>query len=259
MYSGGQRLRLERQKLGFTIRDIEAASACIAEKHRNPEYLIPISRLSDFESKGVVPSFYRLYSLAVIFRRDLLELFSWYGVDAKVQVSELGSTMPATSNVRKMRTPPITHISPQSGLAFDDRKPAIPSLASIVKQWGAIPLIFLERLSTRNFTYGYIGTEDLTMFPIIPPGSFVEVDEKRNKVVKGGWRSQYDRPIYFVETRQEYVCCWCTLEADQIVLQSHPLSSVPTRVLPIHEAEVVGQVVGIAMRLGEGVFMNKAA
>ena len=38
----------------------------------------------------------------------------------------------------------------------------------------------------------------------------------------------------------------------EIVLQSHPLSSVPARILKHpQEAEVVGQVVGVAMRLGE--------
>jgi hypothetical protein len=38
----------------------------------------------------------------------------------------------------------------------------------------------------------------------------------------------------------------------EIILQSHPLSPVPARILKHpQDAEVVGQVVGVAMRLGE--------
>ena len=58
--------------------------------------------------------------------------------------------------------------------------------------------------------------------------------------------------MYFVETRQGYICSWCTLVGDDIILQSHPLSPVAACVLRYpQEAEVVGQVVGVAMRLGE--------
>jgi hypothetical protein len=52
MITGGQNLRILREKLGLTMRDIETASDRIARKHSNEEYLIPISRLSDFEPKA---------------------------------------------------------------------------------------------------------------------------------------------------------------------------------------------------------------
>jgi len=98
----------------------------------------------------------------------------------------------------------------------------------------------------------FIGSEDLTMYPILPPGSFIQVDESRDKVREGGWRSEYERPIYFVETREDHTCCWCTLTREEIILQPHPLSPVPPRVLRYpQQAEVIGQVVGVAMRLGE--------
>src|SRR5918912_1272208 len=81
MFSGGQNLRALREQLGLTMRDVEGASAQIALRHGNDEFSIPPSRLSDVETKGVVPSIYRLYSLAVIYRRDVRELLSWYGID----------------------------------------------------------------------------------------------------------------------------------------------------------------------------------
>ena len=89
MITGGQNLRMLREKLGLTMRDIETASERIAKKRANEEYLIPISRLSDFETKGVIPSIYRLYSLAVIYRRELREVLSWYGIDLNIPISDL--------------------------------------------------------------------------------------------------------------------------------------------------------------------------
>jgi hypothetical protein len=55
-----------------------------------------------------------------------------------------------------------------------------------------------------------------------------------------------------VETREGYICCWCSVQQENLVLQPHPLSPVPVRVLKYpQEAEVLGQVVGMALRLGE--------
>jgi len=134
--------------------------------------------------------------------------------------------------------------------SFDPRKTL--NFGRMVEQWGTVPLAYLEQLAKVDFTYGYVGSEDLTMYPILPPDSFVQVDESRNKVLEGSWRSEYERPIYFVETRDAHICCWCTLTREGIILQSHSLSPVPPRVFRYpQEAEVIGQVVGVAMRLGE--------
>jgi transcriptional regulator with XRE-family HTH domain len=233
---GGNRLRMARQKLGLSLRDVEVASIRIARKHNSQQYVIPISRLSDFENKGVLPSVHRFYTLAVILRVNLRELLCWYGVDphSEFRVYERTSQPQAPSGVKT--------------LSFD--APQTRKLKCIIQQWGTGPLAYLEQFSRLKLTYGYIGTEDFTMYPILPPGSFVQVDESRNKVKKTGWHTEYDWPIYFVETRDAYVCCWCTLQSDSIVLQPHPLSPVSTRIVSLSEAEVIGQVVGVAMRLG---------
>jgi transcriptional regulator with XRE-family HTH domain len=250
MISGGHNLRTLREKLGLTMRDIETASERIAQKHENEEYLIPISRLSDFETKGVIPSIYRLYSLAVIYRRDLRELLMWYGIEMDIPVSDLQLAAPPKSHIsRALATTKFVEMPVRMDPGFDPRRTM--NFGRMIEQWGTVPMIYLEQFSKVDFTYGYVGSEDLTMYPILPPGSFIQVDESRNKVLEGGWRSEYERPIYFVDTRDGYVCCWCTLGRDEIILQSHPLSPVPPRVLRHSHAEVIGQVVGVAMRLGE--------
>jgi hypothetical protein len=125
------------------------------------------------------------------------------------------------------------------------------NMGRMIEKWGVVPLTYLATLADDRYSYGYIGTEDLTMHPILPPGSFVQVDETKNRVAEGVWRSEIERPIYFVETREGFVCSWCNLNRDRIVLQPHPLSPVPVRTLRHpQEAEVIGQVVGAAIRLG---------
>lgn len=94
MLPAGKSLRTLREKLGLTMRDIEMSSARMAEKYRNEEFSIPPSRLSDIETKGVLPSIFRLYTLAVIYRRDLRELLSWYGVDLSNMAADLGMIAP---------------------------------------------------------------------------------------------------------------------------------------------------------------------
>jgi len=252
MTTGGQKLRVLREGLGLTMRDIETASERIARKRdNNAEYLIPISRLSDFETKGVIPSIYRLYSLAVIYRRDLRELLQWYDVNLDVQVSDLEISAPPRSHLSNaLANMTAVQMPVRMDPAFDPRKTL--NFGRMVEQWGTVPLAYLEQFAKVDVTYGYIGSEDLTMYPILPPGSFIQVDGSRDKVLDGGWRSEYERPIYFVETREGHICCWCTLTPEEIILQPHPLSPVPPRVFCYpQEAEVIGQVVGVAMRLGE--------
>lgn len=93
MVIGGNKLRVLREGLGFTMRDVETASERIARRRDNEDFFIPISRLSDFETNGVIPSIYRMYSLAVIYRIESSEIFSFYGVsfDSPQHVSPVGT------------------------------------------------------------------------------------------------------------------------------------------------------------------------
>jgi transcriptional regulator with XRE-family HTH domain len=85
----GQQLRTVREQLGLTMRDVEAASARLAARHNNADFVIALSRLSDIETKGVVPNIYRLYSLAAVYRRDMHEILSWFGIDTSQLASEV--------------------------------------------------------------------------------------------------------------------------------------------------------------------------
>ena len=249
--AAGLNLRGLRERLGLTMREVESASARIAERHGNDEFGVSPSRLSDIETKGLVPSIFRLYSLAIVYRSDRREILAWYGIDLSLSAADLLLNLPPKSHfaetlqgTAKVAIP--TRLDP----SFDPRRSA--NLSRIVEQWGSVPLGYLANLSQDKYMYGYVGSEDFTMYPLLPPGTFLQVDEARSKIEQALWRSELERPIYFVETRDGYTCCWCSLKGDDIVLHSHPLSPVPVRVLRHpREAEVIGQVVGIALKLGE--------
>ena len=257
--NGGQRLRALRESLGYRMRDVELASGRIAQRFESDEFAIPPSRLSDIETKGIIPSIFRLYSFAAIYRREYRELLSFYGLELDAIAADIGFSHPqkshlsrALSNVTQMRIP--TKLDP----GFSLQKTT--DLGRAIEQWGIVPMSYLEQFAGNHYTYGYIGSEDFTMYPILPPGSFVQVDEAKNKVGDGTWRSEYERPIYFVEMRDGYTCCWCSVKRDSIVLQPHPLSPVPVRVLRYpQEAEVLGQVVGAALRLGDWHYSDSPA
>ena len=49
---------------------------------------------------------------------------------------------------------------------------------------GEMPLFLVQHAGVRDVLYGYIGTEDYTLAPLIRPGASVQIDPHQNKVVK---------------------------------------------------------------------------
>jgi transcriptional regulator with XRE-family HTH domain len=249
--SAGRRLREIREQIGLTLRDVEIASTSLSEARGIEDFIVNPSRLSDIETKGVIPSIYRLYVLSVIYRADFTEMLKLYGVDLNCTAADFAICSPRrTHRVEVFSGSSSVQVPIKLDPAFDIKRSS--NLGRMIENWGLVPLQFLGELSKKKYIYGYIGMEDLTMYPMIPPGSFLQIDEERSRVEEGPWRSEIERPIYFVETRDGHLCCWCSVKRGEIVLQSHPLSPVPPRILKHpQEAEVIGQVVGIAMRLVE--------
>lgn len=251
MSDAGQKLRLIREKLGLTLRDVETCSGRLAKRYKNEEYAIPMSRLSDIENKGVVPSIYRLYTLAATYHCDFIDLLQMFGIDLHALRSDSAASAPAkTHRVEALAATSTLEMPVRMDPSFDLSRTS--NMGRLIEQWGTLPVAHLKSLAQDNYTYGYIGMEDFTMYPLLMPGSFIQVDETKDEVQEGVWRSEYERPIYFVETRDEHICCWCSIRGEVITLQPHPLSPVPVRLMRYpREAEVVGQIVGIAMRLDQ--------
>ena len=76
----GDRLAQRRFARGLTFRQVHQESVRLAKRLGNRRYIIPASRLHDFETKNVVPSIYRCYTLAWVYDCELRDLLELYGI-----------------------------------------------------------------------------------------------------------------------------------------------------------------------------------
>jgi transcriptional regulator with XRE-family HTH domain len=78
--SSGEKLRLRRHEQRLTLRQVSLATHRVALNQNNEEFAISPGRLSEVETKGVVPNIYRLYSLATVYEVSFRELLAWFGI-----------------------------------------------------------------------------------------------------------------------------------------------------------------------------------
>lgn len=242
----GSRLRQTRERLGLTFRDVERSSYQLASLRGRPDFIIHISRLAAIENYGTVPSPHKLYALAAIYHLDPREVFQWYEVPLELHFAD-GAELPA----------PRTHIAaPPNALrlplkfdpAFDPRRTEL--LSRMVEAWQELESVLFTKRG--KFLYGYVGLDDHMMEPLLLPGSLVLIDPTRRQVRSNGWKNEFERPIYFVETRDQYLCAWCVQEPKRLILQPHSLSPcAPVILRHPDEGEIVGQVIGSVTRLAE--------
>lgn len=245
---GGDALRDLRESLGLTLREVEAASIRLGEIHGNPDIALPISRISDIETKGTIPSIFRLYAFAVIYRTSLQELLSHFGLD--IGRRAVDSLVIAPPNTHKAALEDMNSVRMPVKLDPGFEPSSTTNIARMVMRWGTVPLTFLRQFESSEFSYGYVGSQDFTMYPLLMPGSFVQVDETKRKPSAINWRTEYERPIYFVQTRSGYTCCWCDQDGANTLLIAHPLSPTRSRVARSErDVDIIGQVVAVAMRL----------
>ena len=240
----GALLRKARERLGLTFRDVEQASFCLAAKRGRPEFIVRISRLADIENHGVVPNLHRLYALCIIYHLEFTEALSWFGLAPGEMYGEGGHFPGARTH---LAAPPIqARIPVRLDPGFNPSR--TDDFTRRVQSWGYLQPVLASR--EQKYWVGYIGLEDRTMDPLIRPGSLVLVDPARQEVRNSSWNNEFERPIFFLDTRTGYGCGWCQRDGENLILQPHPLSECPPRVYrwPA-QAEVIGQVVGLGMFL----------
>jgi transcriptional regulator with XRE-family HTH domain len=247
----GWQLRRLRERLSLTLRAVEEATLEIAEAENNSEYFVSVARLNQIENDGSLPSIYKLYSLAVVLQLKLEEIASLYGIEVG-KMEEHRSRMPLTRTHVLSLEMPDPHRNIHFPIRFDSgfRPEKTMFLSRLIEAWEEVPLSLLATLDLKKHRYGYVGLDDRMMVPLLRPGSIVQIDETRRRIVNGGWATEANRPIYFLELRYSYECCWCFQRGHEVTLVPHPLSPCGPRTLRIpDEGDILGQVVGVAMRL----------
>lgn len=249
--SAGTYLKNVRTRLGLGLREVQDASNILADYENNEEMYISAARLVQIENEPSVPSVYKLLSLCAVYGLDFLDVLSRYGVkpDRIHHYRELlppRLTQPVSPIIRSLDTTVTIPIRLDPRFRWETTQ----LLNRAVAIWGEIPAAFLVNFNPRQYICGLVGLEDYTMFPLVRPGALVMVDGDRRRVVQREWQNELERPIYFVELRDGYRCAWCQVKEGRLTLIPHPLSPVSAQAFSFpDEAEIVGQVVGIAMRI----------
>ena len=246
-----EQLKSIRTRLGITTRDVAELSQKLADTEGNPEYAISNAWLTQVENSDSVPSIFKLYALSVIFRIKFNDLLVLFGVDLqKINQHQSELQLPNTHMVQ------MEVADSERAVSFPirfDRSFDIDNtnlLNRMVEVWGEVPISLIQSLDLRHSLYGYVGLQDFTLHPLLRPGSFVQIDQRVRKIRPARWRTEHDRPIYFVELRDGYACSWCDIQDGHLLLMPHPLSPVSMRRFSYGvEAEIVGQVTAVAMRL----------
>jgi transcriptional regulator with XRE-family HTH domain len=239
------RLREIRQKWGLSLREVEQRSRRIAQERGDLSYRLSASWLGRLERGKHELTVNKLIALAEIYS------ISWDQLLRAVHPRNA-----VTQNPDQLSSPNATDL-PTEGLG---KVPARRSLRAKPPLVGLSPdettLLPSENATSQApYLRAIIGKLDLTLNPMIPAGSIVQIDTRKREISpKKDWTHEFQRPIYFLKTRDAYVCSWCELDEDShwLILIPHPLSPASSRRWKYGtEVENLGRVMSIVIRLAE--------
>ena len=236
--AAGQQLKLLRNKRNITVREVEQASRRIAEAKADRRYQISNGWLAQLENGASEPSIFKFFTLAATFRVKLLDLLRVYGVDVNEQ-----------EKYEAIANPHLTQLLSETSISEAALDGARSSATTTLNPDLAPPSNGSQSNGQSKVTYGYLGSTDLTMYPLIRPGSLLQIDTHQNRLQSASWHNEFERPIYFVELREGYACGWCELQGNQLLIIPHHSSPASVRRFTFpREAEIVGRVVGYYTR-----------
>jgi hypothetical protein len=230
----GEMLRAVRMQWGFSLRDVKKQSLSLADAWGSRAYEISGSWLCKMERGSFDISVPKLIALATIYSRPPEEL--------------LQHCLPATAAPRDQPQP---------------RNPSQRSLEREAQQLfpgGGVPgrvpavttLLALEGAAA-HLRQAIVGERDRALSPMILPGSVLKIDTQKRAIAgRREWSTEYDRPIYLLQTRLGLASGWCELDKTGLWLSliPHPLSPEPNQRWRYRkEVEVIGRAVAAAIPL----------
>jgi transcriptional regulator with XRE-family HTH domain len=240
----GRTLRKIRQQWKLSLREVEERSLRFARERGNQSYQISASWLDRLEREEHELSVNKLMVLAEI-----------YNLPPEQLLRSVYPGNPQRALLRQLSGPSATILLTEGPLEDQARyllsDTPVPDLSP-----DETALLATENApSQAPYRRGIIGKRDLTLAPMIPAGSIVQIDTRRRPISsRKDWTQEFWRPIYFLMTREGYVCGWCELDraADWLTLIPHPLSPASSRRWKYRtEIESLGRVIAVAIRLAE--------
>lgn len=237
----GARLLRIRHKWQLSLREVEQRTRWLAEEKGNQSYMVSASWLYRLEREEHELSVNKLLALAEIYNVSPGQL---------LRCMNPGS---GPNLVSRQLSPESASMKPCEGsleaqLSLADQH--VPSRPAD-NETGLLPAE--NGQSGTPYRRGIIGKYDLTLQPMIPAGSMVQIDTQQRAIsTQKNWTNEFRRPIYFLMTRDGYVCGWCELDENShwLTLIPHSLSPAPIRRWRYRtEIESIGRVIRVAMPL----------
>jgi transcriptional regulator with XRE-family HTH domain len=225
------------------LREVEERSLRFAQEHGNQSHQVSASWLVRLECGTHELTVNKLIALANIYNIPVEQLLhSIYPVSPQPMLRER-----STPNVTMLLTEGPLEEQAKYLLTEQPDADQLPDETVLLPIGGC--------LSQAPYRRGIIGKRDRTLEPMIPPGTIVHIDTQQRAISLGrDWKHEFQRPIYFLMTRDAYVCGWCELDknSEWLTLIPHPLSQASSRRWKYRtEIESLGRVVVAAVRLDE--------
>ena len=119
------------------------------------------------------------------------------------------------------------------------------AMRRLLTAWAEVPLLLMLDIDWDRGPLVLIGFSDRMMWPLLPPGSLLQLDSRVRTIASGSW-SEFERPIYLIEYRNRFYCCHAQRRNETLRLISHAESPSPPSIsIAFKEARVRGQVTPI--------------
>jgi transcriptional regulator with XRE-family HTH domain len=240
----GARLRAIRQQWRLSLREVEQRSRRIAQERGDSSYQVSTSWLARLERYEREFTVNKLLALAEIYKIPIDQLLrADYPRNAETENPDQLSS-PNTTELPSEGLPKVPPKRPRASKPLPGPPPYETTL-----------LPTENKPSHTSYLQAVIGKLNLTLDPVIPAGSIVQIDTSKREISpKKDWTHEFQRPIYFLKTNDGYFWGWCELDEDSqwLVLIPHPLSSAPSRRWKYGtEVEILGRVMSVVIRLAE--------
>jgi hypothetical protein len=237
----GNKLRETRVRWQLTLREVEDRSSRLAQQWDNPAYRISASWLDRVEREDRGLSATKLIVLAVI-----------YGLTAEQMIALCPTPPGKPHQIDHVSAPNATLLLSQGPLEERARVLLPDTFLSDAPPPETTLLTTGSESLPAQFRRGVIGCRDRMLEPMIPAGSVVLIDTQKRAIAnRKQWTNEFNRPIYFLITRTEYVAGFCELDRDAewLTLVPHPLSYESSKRWRFKkEIEVVGTVAAVFLR-----------
>jgi transcriptional regulator with XRE-family HTH domain len=212
----GNQLHAARQRLGLTLREVEERTNQLGQQWGNSAYRISASWLDRVERENRGLSATKLIVLAFIYNLTMEQMLALCpGVNESPAQLELVSSPNATLLLAQGPLADHAKLWLPDKLVTD---PPPENTMLLQSDQGVLPV---------HYRRGIVGRRDHTMEPMILAGSIVLIDTQKRTIAKRkDWTNEFDRPIYFLLTRNAYFCGFCELDrnGEYLKLVPHALS-----------------------------------